>query len=96
MFDPVGGRFQNVASASQLGFNQANQGFGSLQGNIGTALQPFQFQRNMQFQANQAGGGGFGSLLGGMGAIGLGAFSGGLGTAAAAGLPGAIKKLWVK
>lgn len=82
MFDPVGGRFQNVASASQLGFTAANQGFGSLSGNIGAALDPFQFQRQMQFQANQAAGqGGFGSFLGGIVGTGLGAAAGGFGFA---------------
>lgn len=96
LFDPTSNRLNQIGAASQLGFGTSFQGFGNLSNATSAALQPYQFQRDLQFQANQAGGGGFGSLLGGMGAIGLGAFSGGLGTAAAAGLPGAIKKLWVK
>ena len=78
LFDPTGNRLNQIGAASQLGFGTSFQGFGSLSNATSAALQPYQFQRDLQFQANKSGGG-IGSLLGGIAGTALGAYTGGLG-----------------
>jgi len=78
---------QQLASAQGISsmFNPSIAGFGSNAGGYGGAQQGFQFDRGLQFQANQFNaqqqdpfGQIFGSILG----IGIGAATGGMGTAA--------------
>jgi len=73
-------------SIGQTGNQFANQ-FGNAVRTAGAAQQPFQFQRQMQFQANQFNAqqsDPFGSILGVITGIAGGAFAGGLGSGAAA------------
>ena len=66
LFDPVGSRLQNFGNASMFGFQQGSQGFSSLQQGFGSALQPFQFNRQQQLQANIAGTQAQGAAIGGL------------------------------
>ncbi|MBQ09317.1 MAG: hypothetical protein CMD96_05965 [Gammaproteobacteria bacterium] len=71
LFDPTANRLNQIGAASQLGFGTSFQGFGQLSNSTAQALQPFQFQRGLQFQANQIGSQNQAALFGaGIGAAG--------------------------